>query len=60
MKDANRIRVEANGRLSVAYDDDGRTCGPVWSDGYIGLRQMNHLGSARYSNLRVFALSHKP
>ena len=57
LKDGNRVRVEANGRLSVAFDDDGQTYGPVWGDGYIGLRQMNHLGSARYSNLRVYALS---
>ena len=59
LKDGPSIRVEANGRLSVAFDDDGKTWGPVWGDGYIGLRQMNNTRSARYRNLRVYAVQRK-
>ncbi len=53
LKNGNQLRIEANHRSSVAVDDDGKTWGPVWTDGYIGLRQMNHTGSARYRNLKV-------
>jgi len=59
LKVGHKIRVEANGRLSVVFDDDGKTYGPVWSDGYIGLRQMNHLLSAQYQNLKVHAVRTK-
>ena len=59
LKDGSSIRVEANGRLSVAFDDDGKTWGSVRGDGYIGLRQMNHTRSARYRNLRVYAVQRK-
>ena len=59
LKDGPSIRVEANGRLSVAFDDDGKAWGPVWGDGYIGLRQMNHTRSGRYRDLRVYAVQRK-
>jgi len=59
LKVGNKIRVEANHRLSVAFDDDGKTYGPAWGDGYIGLRQMNHLLSAQYQNLKVYAVKEK-
>jgi hypothetical protein len=59
LKVGNKIRVEANGRLSVSFDDDGKTYGPVLTDGYIGLRQMNHLLSAGYSNLKVYSVELK-
>jgi hypothetical protein len=54
LKVGNRLQVEVNGKLSVNFDDDGKTWGTVWGDGYVGLRQMNHLLSARYSGLRVY------
>ncbi|MBN1513529.1 MAG: DUF1961 family protein [Phycisphaerae bacterium] len=57
LKVGNKIRMEVNGLLSVAFDDDGKTWGPVWCDGYIGLRQMNHLLSARYENLKVYRVT---
>ena len=59
LKVGNKIRVEANNRLSVVFNDDGKTYGPVWADGYIGLRQMNHLLSAQYRNLEVCAVRTK-
>lgn len=59
LKVGNQVRVEGNGKLSVAFDDDGKTWGPVLGDGYIGLRQMNHLLSAQYENLRVYEVSRK-
>ncbi len=59
LKVGSKIRVEANGRLCVAFDDDGKTWGPVLTDGYIGLRQMNHLLSAQYSNLKIYSVELK-
>jgi hypothetical protein len=54
LKVKNHLQVEVNGKLSVSFTDDGKTYGPVWGDGYIGLRQMNHILSATYQNLRVY------
>jgi hypothetical protein len=59
LKVKNQIRIEANGKLSVAFDDDGKTYGPVLGDGYMGLRQMNQLYSAQYENLRVYEVTEK-
>lgn len=53
LKMGNRIRLEANGRMSVIYDDDGQTYGPVRTDGWIGLRQMGSAHRITYRNLRV-------
>ena len=55
----NEIWAEANGRLSVHFADDGKTYGPVLGGGYVGLRQMNHILSASYRNLRVFAVERR-
>ncbi|MCK5802023.1 MAG: DUF1961 family protein [Lentisphaeria bacterium] len=59
LKLENRLQVEVNGKLSVRFTDDGETWGPVWGDGYIGLRQMNHTLSATYRNLRVHQVENK-
>ena len=37
--------------LSLAYDDDGTTFGPVWTHrGWIGLRQMGHTVRCEYGD----------
>ena len=42
-KRGGKIRCTVDDVLSVAYDDDGTTFGPVWTHGgWIGLRQMGH------------------
>jgi hypothetical protein len=57
LKVGNKMQMEVNGLLSVEFEDDGKTWGPVWEDGYIGLRQMNHLLSARYENMKVYRVT---
>ena len=59
LKVRNHLQVEVNGKLSVSFTDDGKTWGPAWGDGYIGLRQMNHILSATYQNLRVYRVESK-
>lgn len=51
------IRLMVDGVVSVAWDDDGRKYGPVWTHpGWIGLRQMGHTVRCRYGELKVFPL----
>ena len=43
--------------ISVAWDDDGKSHGPVWNHrGWIGLRQMGHTTRCEYDFLKVFPL----
>lgn len=57
LKHGNHIRVEVNGRIAVAFDDDEDFYGlPIWGDGYIGLRQMQHTFSGRYDHFRVYEI----
>jgi len=56
LKDGPRIRLETNGRLALVFDDDGKTYGPVWKDGLIGLRQMAHTEDCSYSSFKVWKL----
>lgn len=49
------IRLMVDDIISVAFDDDGKTHGPVWThSGWIGLRQMGHTIRCEYDNLKVF------
>lgn len=51
------IRVTVDDVVSVAFDDDGKTFGPVWNhSGWIGLRQMGHTVTCEYDALRIFPL----
>jgi hypothetical protein len=52
-----QVRLAVDGRLSIAFDDDGRTYGPVWGAGKIGLRQMAHTHTAMYDNFRVWRIA---
>jgi len=54
LKVGGKIRLETRDALSVAFDDDGATYGPIWGDGYIGLRQMGHTHRASYSHFKVW------
>lgn len=55
------IRLMVDDVVSVAYDDDGRTFGPVWSHpGWIALRQMAHTVRCEYDDLKVFPLKPQP
>lgn len=60
-KRGGAIRVAVDGVLAVAFDDDGKTYGPVHDfPGRIGLRQMAHTGSAQYGRLAVYPLKKRP
>lgn len=51
------IRVMVDDIISVAYDDDGVSYGPVITKpGWIGLRQMAHTVSCRYGSFAVYPL----
>jgi len=54
LKVGGKIRVETRGKLALAFDDDGKTYGPVWKDGYIGLRQMGHSQQVSYTHFKVW------
>jgi hypothetical protein len=56
-KRGGTIRLMVDDVISVAYDDDGKTDGPVWNHrGWIGLRQMGHTVRCEYDSLSVFPL----
>jgi hypothetical protein len=51
------IRLMVDDVVSVAFDDDGKTHGPVWShSGWIGLRQMAHTERCAYEYFKMFPL----
>src|SRR5690606_21877515 len=55
-KRGGMIRLTVDGVVSVAFDDDGKTYGPIWThSGWIGLRQMGHTLRCEYDDLKVFA-----
>jgi len=53
LKQGGKIRFFIDGKLAVKFDDDGKTYGPVWGDGKLGLRQMAP-SKAYYDNFRVY------
>lgn len=54
-KRGGTIRLMVDDVISVAFDDDGKTYGPVWNHaGWIGLRQMGHTVRCEYDSLKVF------
>ncbi|HPA18420.1 MAG TPA: DUF1961 family protein [Verrucomicrobiae bacterium] len=54
-KRGGKIRLMVDDVISVAFDDDGRTHGPIWAHGgWIGLRQMAHTTRCEYDHLKVF------
>lgn len=56
-KRGGKIRLMVDDVISVAFDDDSQTFGPVWNHaGWIGLRQMGHTLRCRYDFLNIFPL----
>ena len=47
------------GELYLEFDDDGKSYGPVWAGGNIGIRFMAHSVSAKVHSLKVYQLSAK-
>ena len=59
LKDGGRLRLEVRGKIALAWDDDGKTYGPLRRDGYIGLRQMSHTGKGGYTSFKVWRVERK-
>ena len=56
-KRSGTIRLMVDDVISVAFDDDGKTYGPVWNQpGWIGLRQMGHTVRCEYDAIKVYPL----
>jgi hypothetical protein len=56
-KRGGTIRCMVDDSISVTYDDDGQTFGPIWTHpGWIGLRQMAHTIRCEYGHLQVWPL----
>lgn len=54
-KRGGTIRLAVDDVISVAYDDDGKASGPVWTNpGWIGLRQMAHTVRCEYDDLKIY------
>jgi hypothetical protein len=54
-KHGDAIRLMVDDVISVAYDDDGKTFGEVWThSGWIGLRQMGHTVYCEYKDLKIY------
>ncbi len=57
-KRGGKIRLMVDDIVSVAYDDDGKVHGPVWTHtGWIGLRQMSHTIRCEYDDVKVYPLN---
>jgi len=54
LKVGNRVQVETRGRIVLEFTDDGKTYGPLLTDGYIGLRQMAHSRQVCYTHFKVW------
>jgi hypothetical protein len=56
-KHGGTIRLMVNDVIAAAYDDDGKTFGPVWNHtGWIGLRQMAQTVRCEYDHLKIWPL----
>lgn len=55
LKAGGTIQVEADGQLELQFEDSAPSSS-IWTDGYLGLRQMGHTQRMRYGALRVYKL----
>ena len=56
-KRGGKIRLMVDDVVAVAFDDDGKKFGSVWTNfGWIALRQMAHTVRCEYDQLKVFPL----
>lgn len=55
-KRGGHIRLMVDDIVSVAFDDDGKAHGPVWTHtGWLGLRQMAHAIRCDYDDLKIYS-----
>ena len=59
LKVGGKMQVEANGRISVAWEDDGKAFGPILKEGLIGLRQMAYSKECTYTHFKVWEVKPK-
>ena len=59
LKIGGNIQVEVDGKIAVRWTDDGSAFGPILEEGFIGLRQMAHTQSCRYTHFHVWAAKQK-
>ena len=52
LKKGGQIKLTVNGRLFMDYTDDGKTNGPIWEGGRIGLRQV-YDSDGSYDNVKI-------
>jgi hypothetical protein len=55
LKQGGRILLETRGRVALIHHDTGRH-DPIWTDGWIGLRQMGSSHQVHYRHLRVWSV----
>ncbi len=56
LKSGGRIAAEVNGVKVFDYLDDGKSHGPVFTDGYLGLRMMGDSKWLKISDFKVYSL----
>jgi hypothetical protein len=56
-KRGGKIRVTVDGVVALAWDDDGKSHGPVYDNtGWFGLRQMGHTQRCEYGHVKIYRL----
>ncbi|MSU50822.1 MAG: DUF1961 family protein [Opitutus sp.] len=55
-KRGGKIRLMVDDVVGLAWDDDGKSFGPVLGSGWIALRQMGHTVRCEYDDLKIFPL----
>ena len=57
-KRGSQVRVMVDGKVAIAFDDDGKKYGPVHThSGCFGLRQMGHTLRCEYEYVRIYPLT---
>jgi hypothetical protein len=57
LKQGGTIRLAVDGKVSLKFDDDGQTYGPIHDhSGWFGLRQMFQAWYTEYDDLRIWGL----
>jgi len=61
LKVGGTVRIEVNGKISLKFDDDGKTYAglPVWQEGWIGLRHMSYSEQVSYTHFKVWQAKKK-
>ena len=57
LKQGGKVRLAVDGKVSLKFDDDGETYGPIHEHaGWFGLRQMFQAWYTEYDDLRIWGL----